>query len=98
MYSDGHRGWNRIFQHTDGTETIRRVGDTVYCDLSIPIQKVYLKPEARANPQAAEAIQESDLIVFAPGNLYTSTVPNLLVKGIPEALRQTGLPWFTFST
>jgi 2-phospho-L-lactate transferase/gluconeogenesis factor (CofD/UPF0052 family) len=26
-------------------------------------------------------------VIFAPGNLYTSTNPNLLVTGIPEALQ-----------
>ena len=58
-------------------------------DISIPIQRVFLKPQATANPEAVTAILESDFIVFAPGNLFTSTVPNLLVKGISEALQQT---------
>ena len=57
-------------------------------DPSVPIQSVYLKPAAKANPEAVESILESDFIVFAPGDLYTSTIPNLLVKGIPEALRR----------
>jgi uncharacterized cofD-like protein len=61
-------------------------------DASIPIRRVYLDPPARANPEAVGAILESDFVVFAPGDLYTSTVPNLLVKGIPEALRQTRAP------
>lgn len=61
-------------------------------DPSLPIQRVYLEPEARANPEATEAILASDFIVLAPGNLYTSTVPNLLVQGIPEALQQTRAP------
>ena len=56
-------------------------------DLPIPIQLVYLKPEAQANPEAVQAIRESDFIILAPGNLYTSTLPNLLVGGIPEALQ-----------
>lgn len=61
-------------------------------DPSIPIQRVYLEPKARANPEATQAILESDFIVLAPGNLYTSTVPNLLVQGIPEALQQARAP------
>ncbi len=59
---------------------------------AIPIRRVYLKPEARANPEALQALQESDFIIFAPGNLYTSTIPNLLVTGIPEALQNTPAP------
>jgi uncharacterized cofD-like protein len=61
-------------------------------DASIPIQRVYLDPEARANPEAVEAILASDFIVFAPGDLFTSTIPNLLVNGISEALRQARAP------
>lgn len=59
---------------------------------SIPIRRVYLDPEARANPEAVDAILASDLIVFAPGDLYTSTIPNLLVQGVPEALQATRAP------
>ena len=61
-------------------------------DLSIPIQRVCLKPEAQANPEAVQAIRESDFIIFAPDNLYTSTIPNLLVTGIPEALHTAWAP------
>ena len=61
-------------------------------DSSVPIQRVYLKPEAQANPEAVQALRESDFIIFAPGNLYTSTIPNLLVNGIPEALQHTRAP------
>ena len=61
-------------------------------DPAIPIRRVYLDGEAAANPDAVRAIAESDLIVFAPGDLYTSTIPNLLVKGIPEALQQARAP------
>ncbi len=61
-------------------------------DASIPIERVYLDPQAEANPEAIQAILESDFIVFAPGDLYTSTIPNLLVKGIPEAIRQAKAP------
>ena len=53
---------------------------------------MYLKPEAQANPEAVRAIRESDFIILAPGNLYTSTIPNLLVIGIPEALQTAQVP------
>ena len=58
-------------------------------DGSVPIERVYLQPQAQANPEAIAAILDSDYVVFAPGNLYTSTIPNLLVTGIPEALQRT---------
>lgn len=61
-------------------------------DAKTPIERVYLDPQAEANPEAVQALLGSDLVVFAPGDLFTSTIPNLLVKGIPEAIRQTRAP------
>jgi uncharacterized cofD-like protein len=58
-------------------------------DASIPIRRVFLRPEASPNPEALAAIAESDYVVLAPGDLYTSTLPNLLVRGVPEALRRS---------
>lgn len=42
-----------------------------------------------ALPDAAQAIREADLIVLGPGSLYTSIIPNLLVPGIADAIRQS---------
>lgn len=39
-----------------------------------------------ATPAALEAIAQADFIVIGPGSLYTSIIPNLLVKGVPEAI------------
>lgn len=43
-------------------------------------------------PEAIKAIEEADLIVLGPGSLYTSIMPNLLVKGIPEAINKAKAP------
>ena len=61
-------------------------------DTSIPIKRAYLEPTAQANPKAVAAIQACDYIVLAPGNLYTSTVPNLLVEGIAHAVADANAP------
>lgn len=53
------------------------------------IKEAWLTPAATANPEAIRAIREANLIVIGPGSLYTSIVPNLLVRGIPEALKKT---------
>lgn len=53
------------------------------------ITKVFLKPEANANPDATKAIESADLIILGPGDLYTSVIPNLLVKRISAAIRRT---------
>jgi len=56
---------------------------------NLKIEKVYLKPKVKANKKAISAITSADLIVIGPGDLYTSIIPNLLVKGIPEAIKKS---------
>ena len=54
------------------------------------IRRVRLLPEDPPALQAAiDAIGEAEMIVFAPGSLYTSIIPNLLVDGIVEAVRRS---------
>ena len=55
----------------------------------VGIDRIYLEPRAKANPEALKKILSADLIVIGPGNHYCSIIPNLLVQGIPEALRKT---------
>src|SRR6202051_252605 len=40
-------------------------------------------------PQTLEAIASADLITIGPGSLFTSLIPNLLVRGIPEAILES---------
>lgn len=58
-------------------------------DGKLKIIKAFLKPEARANPEAIKAIEEADLVIIGPGDLYTSLIVNLLVGGIADALQKT---------
>ena len=58
-------------------------------DGTLKITKVYLKPIASANPEALDAILQADLIVLGPGDLYTSVIPNLLVEGIADAIKNS---------
>ncbi|MCL7453753.1 MAG: YvcK family protein [Anaerolineae bacterium] len=52
-----------------------------------PIERVFLRPEdARAFPEAVRAILDADLIVAGPGSLFTSVLPNLLVRDIRRAV------------
>ena len=51
--------------------------------------RVWLEPEAVANPAALRAIEQADIVVIAPGNLYGSLAPALVVPGIGEALEKT---------
>lgn len=52
------------------------------------VRSVYIEPEdAPVFPETEQAIREANLLVIGPGSLYTSILPNLLVKGVPEAIR-----------
>lgn len=56
---------------------------------NLKIKKVFLKPGARAYPQALKVLQKADLIVIGPGDLYSSLAQILLTQGIPEAIQQS---------
>ncbi len=51
------------------------------------IDRMFLEPHpVDAYQNCLDAIKEADIIVYSPGSLYTSLIPNLLVNGICEAL------------
>jgi uncharacterized cofD-like protein len=58
-------------------------------DPLIGFRSIYLDPFPKANPHAIDAIMNADMIVFGPGGLFTSLIPNLLVEGVGKALRET---------
>jgi len=54
------------------------------------IKKVYLQPEDTMPVESSlEAIREADAVILGPGSLYTSILPNLLVRGVADTLRQS---------
>lgn len=53
------------------------------------IKNLQLKTFAPANSKAISALKTADVIVFGPGDLYTSIIPNLLAKGIKEAIDES---------
>ena len=51
------------------------------------IKKMLMKPaNASASKGAVDAILKSDVLIFGPGSLYTSVIPNLLVEEIRKAI------------
>jgi uncharacterized cofD-like protein len=71
----------------DGT---RVTGETKISRSSARIQRVRLVPgKAKPLPAAVNAIAEADVITLGPGSLFTSVIPNLLVDGIPAAIRKS---------
>jgi 2-phospho-L-lactate transferase/gluconeogenesis factor (CofD/UPF0052 family) len=39
--------------------------------------------------QAQQAIEQADLIIFGPGSLFESVLPNLLIRGVREAIQRS---------
>ena len=69
---------------TDGTVV---VGESKIPSGHAPIKRVYLEPSnLKPLPAAVHAIERADFILIGPGSLYTSIIPNLLVKGIGQAI------------
>ena len=54
------------------------------------IKRVYISPSnCRVAAGVLEAIKEADAIVIGPGSLYTNVIPNLLVKGVSKAIKES---------
>lgn len=65
-----------------------------YMELGIGrIENLFLTPKD-ANPlrEAIDAILQADIIILGPGSLYTSIIPNLLVKGVCSAIKKSTAP------
>lgn len=77
-----------VAQHKDGSTT---VGEDNIPKAHRPINRVVLNPaQPQATPDAIKAIEEAQLIILGPGSLYTSIIPNLLIKEITEAIAGSG--------
>lgn len=51
------------------------------------IKRLFIEPsDCKALNTVIEAIREADLIILGPGSLYTSVIPNLLIKEISEEI------------
>jgi uncharacterized cofD-like protein len=75
-------GLTRDGRHLSGQATI--------CSSETALAKVSLQPERPAAYQPAlDAVRSADLIVLGPGSLFTSIIPNLLVPGVLEAIRES---------
>jgi uncharacterized cofD-like protein len=68
----------------DGT---RVRGETKITASKGRIHELFLvPPDVKPEPQTLQAIAAADLITVGPGSLFTSLIPNLLVRGIPQAI------------
>ena len=57
------------------------------------IKKICIEPEiSHPLPDAITAIRDADFIVLGPGSLYTSVIPNLLVRDIADEICKSSAP------
>lgn len=66
-----------------------RVIDADYFRYDPRKAKLSLLPAPKVNPMAIRAIEQADIVLIAPGDLYTSLGPLLVIDGIGDALRRT---------
>ncbi len=73
-----------IAEYEDGTKT---EGEAQIPNPDSRIRHLSLTDQG-ANPteDALNAIEDADIIILGPGSLYTSVIPNLIIKGMSEAI------------
>ncbi len=78
-----------VAQHKDGSIT---EGEDKIPKAQLPIDRVYLRAAgvSVATPEAIKAIEGAQIIILGPGSLYTSIIPNLLIKEITDSLVASG--------
>ena len=65
-------------------------GETTIAHSPLKVKQISLMPEDVCPVDGVlDAIQKADVIVIGPGSVYTSIIPNLLVRGVPEAIRRS---------
>lgn len=73
--------------YEDGTEIL---GESAIPNEQKSIKGVYLEPgSVQITDRAKNALLEADYILVGPGSLYTSLLPNLLVKGMVDAIQNS---------
>ncbi|MFC1510087.1 uridine diphosphate-N-acetylglucosamine-binding protein YvcK [Candidatus Omnitrophota bacterium] len=76
-----------VAEYMDGSKT---EGEAKIPNSASRVRRVYLTEEnAKPTTDALDAIEEADIIILGPGSLYTSVVPNLIIKGMSEALAKS---------
>ena len=68
-------------------------GETAVNNAQAPLARFWVEPlDAEPLPEAILAILQADLILLAPGSLYTSTIASLLIAELRQAVARTEVP------
>lgn len=79
-----------VAELADGTRMIGEASIDRPPPASADVRRVWLEPEAKIYEPARQVLSAADYIVFGPGSLYTSLIPNILTGGFAEAVSKSG--------
>jgi uncharacterized cofD-like protein len=75
-------------EYGDGSQTRGEVEVDAGQSRGHQVRRVWLEPHASIHPTVAAAIAGFEAVIIGPGSFFTSLMPPLLVRGVPEALAQ----------
>jgi len=76
-----------VAEYVDGSRT---EGEAKIPQKDKRIDRLFVIPNDTCPTQEAlEAIESADIVILGPGSLYTSIIPNLVIKGVTQALEET---------
>jgi uncharacterized cofD-like protein len=79
-------------EYGDGSQTRGEVEVDAGQSRGRQVRRVWLEPAVPIHPAVAEAITTFDAVIIGPGSFFTSLMPPLLVRGVPEALARVRGP------
>ncbi|WP_390407760.1 gluconeogenesis factor YvcK family protein [Lacticaseibacillus jixiensis] len=99
LHVDGHvypASNTPLTLHADFTDGTSLAGEAEISAAGKHIKRVHVEetdPTDRRQPQAEQevidAIMDADVVVLGPGSLFTSILPNLMIKNLGEAVKKT---------
>jgi uncharacterized cofD-like protein len=82
-----------VVMRAEDMEGRRYLGETSVNGAHPPLARLWVEPlDAEPLPEAVLAILQADLILLAPGSLYTSTIASLLIEELRRSVSRTGVP------
>lgn len=79
-----------VIEYSDGTVEIgEHILDDTDKHAGDRIIGIKTSPRAEIYSQAKSAIENAEVIIIGPGDLYGSIMPNLVIGGAPEAIRRS---------
>lgn len=81
---------NLVIEYSDGTVEIgEHILDDADKHAGDRIIGIKTSPRAEIYSQARSAIENASVIIIGPGDLFGSIMPNLVIRGTPEAIRRS---------